>query len=207
MTGTWSCRGAYLEIAPDRILTGIRPSGLIGAPPAALLATPEPEQVVWRPMVLSPTNLLHLCAPVRLVRTEREFRLATGCGQSELAVSEPGVWLVSRSSRALSVMCSAIARESLAPAAQGRGAPGEKRGLGARRCNHRKPSPSQARCGRKIRFFSSSTQKILGVSRPIGGATLTTLFSASIHAPLQQRNRLRADGCVLITRCNPLRSV
>ena len=35
---------------------------------------------------------LHLCAPVRLVRTEREFRLATGCGQeygSFLAPIEP----------------------------------------------------------------------------------------------------------------------
>ena len=87
------------------------------------------------------TNLLHLCAPVRLVRTEREFRLAAVCGQSELAVSEPGVWLVSRSNRDLSSLYSAIARESLVPAAQGRGAPGEKRGLGARRCNHRKRYP------------------------------------------------------------------
>ncbi len=85
----------------------------------------EPERLVWRPMVLFPTNLLHLCAPVRLVRTEREFRLATGCGQSELAVSEPEVWLASRSIRALSIIFSALARESLAPAA-----PGKKRGLG-----------------------------------------------------------------------------
>ena len=39
------------------------------------------QRLVWRPMVLFPINLLHLCAPVRLVRTEREFRLATGYGQ------------------------------------------------------------------------------------------------------------------------------
>ncbi len=32
--------------------------------------------------------MLHLRAPVRLVRTEREFRWATDCGQSEPAVRE-----------------------------------------------------------------------------------------------------------------------
>ncbi len=64
---------------------------------------------------------------------------------------------------------------------------------GVRQCSQRKESPRHARYGRKIRVFPSSIQKHWGFRIQSGGLKMTTLFSASIHAPFQQRNRLLAQ--------------